>query len=267
MRKVENKIIYQVFFSLLFLVCGFVLWPPSPNKKIVGQYYIAHAGGQIEGHNYTNSLEAVDNSLRNGISYIELDLRLTTDSVLVAVHEWEQFHLMTGEQGDSPISLAEFKTRRIYDKYTPISIYDIDSLMQVHDDFYLVTDKTSDPQIIDKYLSKYKKRLCIECFSWDHYRILKEKGYYLPMLSGGITYGVYIRQRFKKIFFNWKTEIPDFFVINKGFHKQSTNPLSLGVKYSWALYTCSTISEADSLFRGDSDIHLIYIDNVNGKLK
>ena len=46
--------------------------------------YIAHAGGEILGNTYTNSLEALNNSYKNGFRYFELDMIVTADNYIVA---------------------------------------------------------------------------------------------------------------------------------------------------------------------------------------
>ena len=50
---------------------------------------ISHAGGFIDNHAYTNSIEALQNSISKGFYMIELDLRLTSDNVFVALHSWK----------------------------------------------------------------------------------------------------------------------------------------------------------------------------------
>lgn len=47
---------------------------------------IAHAGGQIDGHIYTNSLEALNNSYNEGAKIFELDIRETKDGYYVGKH-------------------------------------------------------------------------------------------------------------------------------------------------------------------------------------
>ena len=40
-------------------------------EKFDDKKFIAHAGGKIQGHEYTNSLEALDQSYNNGFRYFE----------------------------------------------------------------------------------------------------------------------------------------------------------------------------------------------------
>ena len=56
---------------------------------------IYHAGGGVIGpdgqiYNYTNSLEAFQQSLERGVKFVELDFRFTTDGELVCIHKWNE---------------------------------------------------------------------------------------------------------------------------------------------------------------------------------
>ena len=146
---------------------------------------IAHAGGKINNDCGTNSLEALQNAIAEGYHYIELDLCLTSDSILVAAHDWQTFNERTGYplKKDTIPSLKDFKHRRILGKYTPITAEEIGYILEVHPEVHLVTDKVSDYKIINKYFLKYKKQLVIESFSFNDYQKLKEMGYYKVMYS------------------------------------------------------------------------------------
>ena len=135
------------------------------------QYYIAHAGGSIDGYIYTNSLEAVQNALSHDLEYIELDLSFTSDNYLVASHGWEGFNFET-----TP-TYEQFMSNKIYGKYTPIDAHRIDSILSANPNLSLVTDKISDPNVIDTYFHRYKKRMWIECFSDEDYFRLQKLGY------------------------------------------------------------------------------------------
>ena len=157
MKKIA---VHILVLSFLTIVCACTKKP-----------YIAHAGGCTkEGHLYSNSLEAVRNALKHRMSYIELDLSLTSDSQLVAWHDWsfEWDYVPTHDQ---------FMARKIYDAFTPIDFSRLDSILRKNRRLSLVTDKISDPDIIDRWLQPYKERVWVECFSDDDYLALQEMGY------------------------------------------------------------------------------------------
>ena len=132
---------FLLFSSLISLVFIIYLIRPNYSDRVKGQYYIAHAGGEIDGYAYTNSKEAVENAIKNGINYIELDLSLTSDSILVCAHDWKAFNIQTGVSEDSvAISFEEFKKRKIYSRFSPLSIYELDSILLSNPGLFLVTD-------------------------------------------------------------------------------------------------------------------------------
>lgn len=140
---------------------------------------IAHALGSIDGYVYTNSREAMNNSIEIGYKYLEVDIDSTSDGVIVASHDWTHFNEITqnSELKDSMISFEEFSKRKIYDIYTPICLQEVIDTLINNPDISIVTDKISDPDIIEKYFSEIKERVYVECFSEDDYFELKEKGY------------------------------------------------------------------------------------------
>lgn len=99
---------------------------------------IYHAGGQIQGSRYTNSLEAVENTLAEhpGKCVIEMDLLRTSDGVLVCTHKWSD---AVANQED-PMTAEEFLSSKIQGKYTPMTAEDLLRIMKEHPQMYLVTD-------------------------------------------------------------------------------------------------------------------------------
>ena len=109
--------------------------------------YIAHALGGIDGLDYSNSLEAFEESYRKGFKVFEADLEYTSDGELVLIHNWERALLrrlfgmdLPDDNVETPLSLSEFKSQKIYGKYTPLSFKELLRLMKENPDVYLVID-------------------------------------------------------------------------------------------------------------------------------
>jgi len=100
---------------------------------------IAHALGGVKGRNYTNSVEALENSLARGSRFLEVDLSFTADGDLVCFHVKHEKHLGL----DTPITeltTAEFLGRRYADRFT---LMDLETLLLRLEEFpeaYLITD-------------------------------------------------------------------------------------------------------------------------------
>lgn len=112
---------------------------------------IAHALGGLDGKNYLNSIDSFYSNYQKGYRIFEMDLRLTTDNVLIGKHKWGvNLSDPLSKNGDA-VSYNEFKNTKIYGRYTPTSFLDMLNLMEKYPDFYLITDsKNTDTYTIKK---------------------------------------------------------------------------------------------------------------------
>jgi len=135
-----------------------LIFEPNVNR------YIAHAGGEIEGLKYTNSLEALNQNYQLGFRMFELDISETSDGHFVATHDWNYWKKETSFQGKVPVSLSEFKKHKIRNKYSTLSMSEINQWFSEHPDATLVTDKINTPTTFAG-LFVDKGRLIMELFS------------------------------------------------------------------------------------------------------
>ncbi len=113
----------------------------SKNFKINKENFIAHSGGSIEGNIYSNSLEALDLSYSKGIRIFELDLKLTEDNELVAVHDWTSWKKMTKYPKNTPPSKEDFMNFKILGRYSPLDLQMINDWQTKNNDAIIITDK------------------------------------------------------------------------------------------------------------------------------
>jgi len=133
------------------------------------KFFIAHAGGAIDGIVYTNCLEALDLSYSKGCKLFELDLINTSDNKLVAAHGWVDFKTLVNYSGtidNTPLTEKEFLSLKILGKYTPLNMGAINFWFRNHPDAILVTDKINDPERIYKDF-QFPDRVLMELFTWD----------------------------------------------------------------------------------------------------
>ena len=169
--------IIAVFAAIYLYILYFTPAPYNAGHPML----IAHAGGQIDGHTYTNSIEALESSIQKGYRHIELDLLETLDGHIVAAHDWKHYHEITGGSGDTPLTIHEFAQRKIHGKYTPITYKDINSYFTKHN-LVLVTDKIENYDLLLKEINLPRERLLVETFSHKQYRKALGKGVKYPML-------------------------------------------------------------------------------------
>ena len=161
-------------------------------KKLKQKNYrfIAHAGGGIDDLKYTNSLEAVNKSIKDNFKLIELDIRETLDNVFVGVHEWKEFKKITNtkkkdenELNNKALLLNEFKKKKIYKKYTPLDIISINDIFRKNNELILLTDKTNNFSKLNSDLNFDKKRIMVEVFGKKNYFKSISEGIINPIYS------------------------------------------------------------------------------------
>ncbi|MDR0205790.1 MAG: sulfatase-like hydrolase/transferase [Bacteroidales bacterium] len=178
--------------------------PDILERKNYSDFFIAHAGGNIDGKNYTNCVEALDFSYKNGCRLFELDLLKTSDGKIVAVHDWETFKTISNYPGtidDTPLTEKEFLSRKIHEKYTPMNMNAINSWFEKHPDAILVTDKINDPERIYKEFH-FRDRVIMELFTWNAVDKAIELGI-KPLVSNFLYYDT---PNFEQVFDNKKIE-------------------------------------------------------------
>jgi hypothetical protein len=142
---------------------------------------IAHAGGgwfntkanpQLTMARYTNSIEAVQQSISDGKHLIELDLLTTSDGELIAGHDWPRVKALLAYKGirqraehDSrALSYHEFVQLRSKSDIKPLDIGQVNNLFKQYSHLILVTDKTQNYlKLVQSF--DFPERLIVECFS------------------------------------------------------------------------------------------------------
>ena len=104
---------------------------------------IAHAMGGIDGIQYSNSKEAFQLNYSKGFKLFEVDLMLTVDGKVVALHDGleEEYGL---DRPVSEVTARRFKDTKYKGLYTPLDLEDIMLLLSSHPDAVIIPDVKSD---------------------------------------------------------------------------------------------------------------------------
>ncbi len=144
---------------------------------------IAHAGGGINGQNYTNSLESLESNYNKGFRVFEIDFSWTSDGQLVCLHDWDKrFKKIFGFKTKQPLTLKSFK--QLLDnskKLHPCTLDTFASWVLKHKDIKIITDvKTNNIKAIRKILVLYPElqpQLIVQFYQPEEYPILKGMGF------------------------------------------------------------------------------------------
>ena len=188
----------------------------------------AHAtGATAEGKTYTNSKEAFEYNYLFGFTAFEVDLHMTSDGHVAALHNWNQFRSQCAMGGSGRADLAAFLAARIYDRYTPLDFEGIAQLMQEHPDVLFILDTKRDepqamyqeilriaeevnPEILDRLVpyayDEESLDLLLAAHPWKRYIYTlysPQKGQKAwDMLLSGYRRGV-------RVFSNWSSQLDD----------------------------------------------------------
>ena len=101
---------------LFLIICHIQIYaqramvPEAKHKFIV----IAHRGDHVEVPE--NTLAAYKNAIKNGVDFVEIDLRTTKDSALVIMHDATVDRMTNGKGKISDLSYADLRKLKIIDK-------------------------------------------------------------------------------------------------------------------------------------------------------
>lgn len=151
-RNILMKIII-VWIGVTLVASGVIHYSRyKRDQEIANRWYskysiVAHAMGDIDGHYYTNTLEAFNKHYNAGTRVFEVDFSLTSDNKLVCTHGWKDHkinRLAYEEADDTPMSYDEFMNSLICGQYTPLDVDAVINIMKEHEDIYIILDFGAD---------------------------------------------------------------------------------------------------------------------------
>jgi glycerophosphoryl diester phosphodiesterase len=168
------------------LLCALVLFSaggPIAEAAISPSTFIAHAGGGLENHTYTNSLEALDFNYGKGFRFFEVDFSWTSDRELVAIHDWQgdlkrRFHLP--EKHRIP-TRKEFLNLEPTNGLTQLSLAGVLEWAREKGDAFIVTDiKKKNSRALEEIFREkpeFVQYLIPQVYSYAEYKKVKKMGY------------------------------------------------------------------------------------------
>ena len=173
----KDELIYRLYPDDIRYFLGFT----TPSDFRVQT--IAHAGGGIAGKTYTNSFEALDENIKKGFTYFELDFSFTSDGRLVNIHDWDgSFVRSFGFEAEKVPSLNEFqmlvKDKSEFQKATLDGLID---WLARNPTAIIVTDVKDDNlkalEIIAKKVPDFGKRFIPQIYDPSNYDLVKDMGF------------------------------------------------------------------------------------------
>lgn len=181
---------------------------------------VYHGGGGVDGeYQYTNSREAVLENYEAGARVFEIDFEMSADGRPVCVHDWGQTYwnmdipmIEVEKDGEiieeaEPLTVEEFKSHKIFEKYTPMSFEDLLDIMEEKEDMYVITDakRREDPEVIELFQAFVDEAKAKDVKLLD--RIIPQ------------MYNIHMYDTLRTIY-DWKSVVFTFYFYGKGFSYQ-----------------------------------------------
>jgi glycerophosphoryl diester phosphodiesterase len=153
MKKIVSLV--TPLFAMTISFAQMAALPVAKHKFIV----IAHRGDHVLVPE--NTIAAYENGIKNGVDFVEIDLRTTKDSVLVIMHDATVDHMTNGKGKISDLTYAELKNLQVIDKTKDTSrIYRIPTFEEVlktcRNKIYIYLDyKDADVQQAYRMIKQY----------------------------------------------------------------------------------------------------------------
>lgn len=168
-------------------------------------FLIAHAGGGVVNDNYTNSLEALNQSSENGFQYIEIDFTSLEDGNLVLLHGWKAAFEGYYSQRRStkfpfekkelaPVSsIEDFKNLKMRGRLSrgplsQMSLNDLLTWLEENPNIYIITD-FKESNYLDLLLKikaqseRLQPRFIPQIYKFEDYEKVREMGYTKVILT------------------------------------------------------------------------------------
>ena len=187
-----------ICFLFLLLILGLLLLfavrpttlPASPEvenlrKEISAQKRVVHAGGALTTQVgdeviYTNSLDALQNMYNAGNRFCEIDIRETSDGVLICAHG-DETHLANGSDLPVDAESAAFLSERLFGEFQPMSVEMLTAFMREHPNLVIITDAQGDNLEISQKLADswpdLLDRFIIQIYHEREYNPIREMGF------------------------------------------------------------------------------------------
>ena len=144
---------------------------------------IAHAGGGVMGMTYTDSYDALNENIKKGFEYFELDFNFTSDGHLVCIHDWQgSFKQSFGLETDERPTLEGFKALvKTRSKFQNCTLDGLVDWLERNPSAKIVTDIKDDNlralEIMAKVIPDFGRRVIPQIYFPEDYARVRGMGY------------------------------------------------------------------------------------------
>lgn len=251
---------------VVLLAMALLLYLRANEPNVPERTIVAHAGGNIDSLEYTNSREAVEHAIAGGVKFIELDIVISPEGEPLAFHSSED--MIDTIYSCDPPHMSEFTAAPLRGKngktYTLLTWREINEIFLAHPDVTFVVDKTDDPVVLEKFFPKLKDRMVVECFSMDRYREVKHAGFKEAMLNeDAVSPCAVIMQDIKHLFNSDEPRVNMIAIGRKTYiNDRSMRRFIKLCNIPMAMWSATDQKRADEMFDDMSTLRMVYANEL-----
>lgn len=178
--KKTTAIIIEIFILILIQITP-VFADDTAEEKLY-EKVIAHGGGAYKGYETTNSVEALNHSIRSGYKYIELDMDLSADDRIIMLHDWDRTaQHYYGTTFDKKLSLSKFLTLKVHGELEVLTFDKLVPILKAHKEIRIITDTKGDNEkLLETIAKKYPEvmeQIIPQIYDYDQWHVVKALGF------------------------------------------------------------------------------------------
>ena len=261
-----KKVVLYTLALVVALAVALLIYLRANEPNVPERTIIAHAGGNIDSLEYTNSREAVEHAIACGVKFIELDIVVSPEGEPLAFHSSED--MVDTVYSCDPPHMSEFTAAPLRGKngktYTPLTWREINEIFLAHPDLTFVVDKTDDPAVLEKYFSKLKDRMVVECFSMERFREIKRAGFKEAMLNeDAVSPSTVIMQDLKHITYSDEPRVNMIALGRKTYIKDKSMRRFIKLcNIPMAMWSATDRNSANEMFEKIPTLRMLYTNEV-----
>ncbi len=154
----------------------------TERQEAVYQKVIAHGGGAYNGYETTNSVEALNHSIKSGYQLIELDMEFSSDGKIIMLHDWDRTAMhYYGTTFSRKLSQSQFMNLSVHGRLEVLTFDKLTEILKKNPDIRIVTDTKGDniklltqisqtaPNLADRFIP--------QIYSYDQWEAVKALGF------------------------------------------------------------------------------------------
>ena len=175
-----TAIIIEVFILILIQIIP--VFADDTAEANLYEKVIAHGGGAYKGYETTNSVEALNHSIRSGYKYIELDMDLSADDRIIMLHDWDRTaQHYYGKTFDKKISFSSFQALKVHGQFEVLTFDKLVPILKANQELRIITDtKGNNQKLLETIETKYPEvmeQIIPQIYDYDQWLAVKNLGF------------------------------------------------------------------------------------------